>query len=161
MQSGLAHILDPETLRAANISPDTLLATDYLNHYNEVAMLIDFLGDDDITEEVLSWQPEGYVEHFRHSGFRDKDLAIDAFAAADSGLISRFEKACNALDQKIISIQKHVVASELDAAREIGSTLFDHIGEINGLIVGTPSAGIETTSQDSGISQDDIDSLFG
>jgi len=36
---------DPERLRAANINPATGLATDYLNHYNEVAMLIATLAD--------------------------------------------------------------------------------------------------------------------
>ena len=52
MQVDLSHIPDPEVLRAANISPDTLLATDFLNHYNEVAMLMDFLGDDEEIERV-------------------------------------------------------------------------------------------------------------
>ena len=138
MQLGITHLPDADVLRAANISPQSFLATDYLNHYNEVAMLMDFLGsDDDITDEILSWKPEGYVDHFRHSGFRDRELAIEAYSCADPGVISRFEKACSALDQKIISIQAAIMAGKYEAASETGRTLFDDIGVINGLIVGS------------------------
>ncbi|OUY01292.1 MAG: hypothetical protein CBB65_02340 [Hyphomonadaceae bacterium TMED5] len=162
MQVGTDHNLDADVLRAANISPDTLLATDFLNHYNEVAMLVDFLGsDDEISEEVLSWKPESYVDHFTHSGFRDKELAIEAFCQADADLVSRFEKACNALDQKIIAIQQAVIKSDFDAAGEIGRTLFDDIGAINGLIVGDGPSQTHIDPTDSGISQSDIDNLFG
>jgi len=161
MQLGNPDMIDADRLRAANISPDTLLATDFLNHYNEVAMLMDFLGsDDEINDEILAWQPEGYVDHFQHSGFRDRDLAIEAFALADSGLISRFEKACKALDQKILSIQQLIVANELSAASEIGKTLFDNIGTINGLIVGDGPGAQHAAPDDAGISQSDIDNLF-
>ena len=80
MRSETSQILSRDVLKAANISPDTFLATDFLNHYNEVAMLVDFLpGDEEITSEILDWQPEGYVDHFASSGFRDKDLAIEAY----------------------------------------------------------------------------------
>lgn len=158
---GEHYSIDPDRLRAANISPDTLLATDYLNHYNEVAMLMDFLGsDDEINDEILAWQPEGYVDHFQHSGFRDRDLAIEAFSVADPGLISRFEKACKTLDGKIITIQKLIIADDMPAASEIGKTLFDDIGTINGLIVGDGPGQQHATPDDAGISQSDIDNLF-
>lgn len=161
MQSGNLHSLDPEVLRAANISPDTLLATDFLNHYNEVAMLMDFLGsDDEITDEILAWQPESYVDHFRHSGFRDKNLAMEAFALADPQLISQFEKACKILDDKILSIQSAIMASDFDTARGTGKTLFDDIGVINGLIVGSGDEAHHAAPEDAGISQTDIDNLF-
>ena len=161
MQSGNLHTLDAEVLRAANISPDTLLATDFLNHYNEVAMLMDFLGsDDEITDEILAWQPEGYVDHFRHSGFRDRELAIEAFSMADPQLISRFEIACRLLDKKIVAIQKSIMAGELVQAQMDGKTLFDDIGVINGLIVGSGADVIHVAPEDMGISQTDIDNLF-
>ena len=166
MQVGNTYLPNPDVLRAANISPDTLLATDYLNHYNEVAMLMDFLDgtDEEITDEILAWKPEGYVDHFKHSGFRDKELAIEAFSCADPGLVSQFEKACKSLDTKIIAIQKLAIAGDFTAAGEIGGTLFDDIGAINGLIVGTstpdPAAGSSAHEVEEGISQSDIDSLF-
>lgn len=161
MQNGNLHTLDPEVLRAANISPDTLLATDFLNHYNEVAMLMDFLGsDDEITDEILAWQPEGYIDHFRHSGFRDKELAIEAFSMADPQLISRFDLTCKLLDKKIVGIQKSIMAGDFESASAEGKTLFDDIGVINGLIVGAGNDIVHVAPEDAGISQTDIDSLF-
>ena len=162
MQVDLSHIPDPEVLRAANISPDTLLATDFLNHYNEVAMLMDFLGDDEeIDDEILAWKPEGYVDHFAHSGFRDKELAIEAYSYADPQLIARFSQACRTLDEKILEIQSDIKAQQIDSARTAGKTLFDDIAVLNVLIVGSKSESLEDQPCDAGISQSDIDNLFG
>ena len=73
-----AAFQDPERLRAANINPVTGLATDYLNHYNEIAMMIATLGDmPEMREPVLEWRPIGYATHFRQTGFRDRDLSSD------------------------------------------------------------------------------------
>ncbi|GEO80586.1 hypothetical protein [Pararhodospirillum oryzae] len=76
-----------ETLRARcegrNINPETLLATDYLNHFNEIIMLLDMVPDmPEIIEDCRSWAPKSYVDHFRDSVFSDKDLAIEAFLQA-------------------------------------------------------------------------------
>ena len=68
-----------ERLQGTNINTSTLLATDYLNHFNEVIMLIEMVPDmTDIIEDVLAWQPRPYVQHFADSGFQDQDLAIEA-----------------------------------------------------------------------------------
>jgi len=66
-----------------NINPETLLATDYLNHFNEVVMLIEMSSDmPDCIEDVAEWQPLSYEDHFRRSTFADKDLAILAYENA-------------------------------------------------------------------------------
>ncbi|WP_417469889.1 hypothetical protein [Maricaulis sp.] len=75
--------LSPDALRAANINPATGLATDYLNHFNEVMMLMEMLPDmPDCAEDVLDWAPADYAGHFTNSSFKDKDLAVRAYAAA-------------------------------------------------------------------------------
>lgn len=75
-------ILSPDALRAANINPATGLATDYLNHFNEVMMLMEMLPDmPDCAEDVLEWTPADYTQHFASSGFKDKDLAVLAWQA--------------------------------------------------------------------------------
>lgn len=67
-------------VRGTNISDKTLLATDYLNHFNEIVMLIEMIPDmPDMLEECRIWQPKSYAEHFRDSGFSDKELAIEAY----------------------------------------------------------------------------------
>ncbi len=76
-------VLSPDALRAANINPATGLATDYLNHFNEVMMLMEMLPDmPDCAEDVLEWMPADYIQHFTNSGFKDKDLAVLAYQAA-------------------------------------------------------------------------------
>jgi hypothetical protein len=67
-------------LRAANISDESFLATDYLNHFNEIVMLLQLVADmPDMLEEVCAWTPRSYVDHFRASSFANRDLAIEAY----------------------------------------------------------------------------------
>ena len=73
-----------ENLRAqlagTNIDPDTLLATDYLNHFNEIIMMLELVPDmPEMLDDAKSWSPMSYAEHFRHSQFAERDLAIEAY----------------------------------------------------------------------------------
>jgi hypothetical protein len=63
-----------------NINPQTLLATDYLNHFNEIVMVLEMIPDmPDCFEEAVAWAPKSYQDHFRDSQFRDRDLAVEAY----------------------------------------------------------------------------------
>ena len=63
-----------------NINPQTLLATDYLNHFNEIHMLLGMIVEmPDCLEDILEWQAISYQQHFEYSNFQDKDLAIEAY----------------------------------------------------------------------------------
>jgi hypothetical protein len=63
-----------------NINPQTLLATDYLNHFNEIVMLLGMIPDiPDCFEEAQAWKSKGYQEHFRDSQFHDREFAIEAY----------------------------------------------------------------------------------
>jgi hypothetical protein len=74
-------------LARANINPGTGLATDYLNHFNEAIMLLEMLSDcPDCIEDLLAWKPMTYSEHFAHSRFKERDLAVAAYNAAEPGL---------------------------------------------------------------------------
>jgi len=69
-----------ERIRGTNISEKTLLATDYLNHLNEIVMLLEMLPDMPMMlDDCYQWQPKTYQEHFRDSGFSDRELAIAAY----------------------------------------------------------------------------------
>src|SRR5271168_1981072 len=66
--------------QGTNIDPLTLLATDYLNHFNEIVMILELIPDmPDCLEDAREWQPKTYQDHFRDSQFRDKELAIEAY----------------------------------------------------------------------------------
>lgn len=66
-----------------SISAVTYLATDYLNHFNEVIMLLDMIVDmPDLIEELCEWKPKTYTTHFADSGLSDQALIIEAYHAA-------------------------------------------------------------------------------
>ncbi|MSO72969.1 MAG: hypothetical protein EXQ84_05100 [Rhodospirillaceae bacterium] len=63
------------------INPDSLLATDYLNHFNEVVMLIGMLPDmPDMLPDCEAWKPKSYPEHFLNAGLTYGALAAEAYA---------------------------------------------------------------------------------
>jgi len=75
---------EPGRFDGTNINPVTLLATDYLNHFNEAIMLLEMLPvAPDCKEDFLAWRPMNYCEHFNASRFKHRDLAIAAYEVAD------------------------------------------------------------------------------
>lgn len=82
MVSGESDAYQAFSARAqgTNIDPQTLLATDYLNHFNEIVMLLDMVPDiPECYEDAVAWAPKSYQDHFRDSQFRDKELAVEAY----------------------------------------------------------------------------------
>jgi hypothetical protein len=66
--------------QGTNIDPLTLLATDYLNHFNEIVMLLELISDmPECLEDAQAWQARSYQNHFLESQFRDKELAVAAY----------------------------------------------------------------------------------
>jgi hypothetical protein len=85
-------------LRAANINPQTGLATDYLNHFNEAIMLLEMIPDiPECAEDFLAWRPLSYAEHFTASSFKARDLAIAAYETADARIRAEFDDITDAM----------------------------------------------------------------
>ena len=62
------------------INSATFLSTDYLNHFNELVMMLDLVPDmPEMFVDAQEWRPKTYVEHFQASVFTHKDLAIAAY----------------------------------------------------------------------------------
>lgn len=151
--------IDPDRLKAANINPATGLATDYLNHYNEVAMMIASLSDmPDMFETVLDWRPVSYPAHFIRTNFADRGLAIAAYIVASRDVKTQFFGARADLESRITSVQQRLsshpgypeaVAREADA-------IFADIAKLGGVINGGKSAPLLKQSA----AQDLVDSLF-
>jgi hypothetical protein len=73
------HVLSAKA-QGTNIDPLTLLATDYLNHFNEIVMILELIPDmPECLEDAKEWKPKSYQDHFKDSQFRDKDLAVEAY----------------------------------------------------------------------------------
>ena len=110
-----------------NIEPQTLLATDYLNHFNEIVMLLEMLPDmPDMLDEVQAWQPKGYAEHFRDSVFADRELAILAYENAPPRYRVPFDETVSQMDRLVLTTVAEV--AELIAAQrtaELGQRIAD------------------------------------
>lgn len=100
-------------LRAANINPRTGLASDYLNHFNEAIMLLEMIPDmPECAEDFLAWEPLSYAEHFTASNFKARDLAIEAYNAADTRIRAEFDGITGAMTSILTAVSA--------AMREVG-----------------------------------------
>ena len=91
-----------DTIASSNINKETLLATDYLNHFNEIAMLIQLLPDmPEAIDDVMAWKPKCYKEHFRDSTFSDRELAVRAYDCVPSAYLLAFEDSVAAVNTLI------------------------------------------------------------
>jgi hypothetical protein len=105
-------------LRAANINPRTGLATDYLNHFNEAVMLLEMIPDiPECAEDFLGWQPLSYAEHFAASNFKARDLAIEAYNAADTRIRTEFDSVTGAMTSILTAVSSAMREATQDKTR--------------------------------------------
>lgn len=163
-------------LAGTNINEKTFLATDYLNHFNEIIMLLDMIADmPDCLEDARAWQPKSYIEHFVDSTFSDRALAIEAYHASPLRYRLPLEEIARRLDAEIGTLIAGIemLAAEnrlADCARlvepashEIKVMIQLASAVINGTSEVTTATGVarvltKTSSDD--ISQGEIDKLF-
>jgi len=91
-----------EKVVGTNISETTLLATDYLNHFNEIIMLFEMVPDmPEILEDCKEWAPKSYADHFHDSTFKDKELAVEAYEAVPTKFRQPFEDTIGQMDRLV------------------------------------------------------------
>ena len=157
-----------ERIRGTNVNPRTLLATDYLNHFNEVLMLIELVPDDpDCLAEVVNWRPKTYREHFAGSGLSEGAITIEAYEAADPAVRKSFDDTAERLNGAIrAAIYRLSTTIETDdperlrhVATTAATTLRSLADEMNGIIHGT-DATLDQSAIDQVLDQDAIDKMF-
>lgn len=152
-----------------NINESTLLASDYLNHFHELVMLLEALSTepDGFSEDLLAWRPLTYEEHFTQSGFRDKNLAIAAYRRAPPAIRARFDDAVARLHGEALTLvamvgNRLVGGQDLgQSCREAASRLRLLIDEANAIANGEIPAERGNVEAQEVSSQADIDALFG
>lgn len=161
-------------LKAANIHPESFLATDYLNHFNEVVMLLEMAADmPDMLEDVGDWAPKSYEAHFEDSGFAEKALAIEAYRLAPEPIRARFDLLVEGLDRLVLNTMETALSHRLhpeSLARALAEPLAEiraMLGALNGVIHGAPAdddaigdQSDASAADKGGASQADIDALF-
>ena len=162
-------IPDAASLRAANINPATLLATDYLNHFNEVLMLIEMLPSmPDCAEDIFAWRPMSYDDYFSQSTFKEKDLASSLYEAVNSGLKTKFEGLVTEINEKVLNLIEQVSAMNgnfdmphLESLAFTASTeIRPLIDRVSAMINGSDEATDWMLAVDHPTAQDEIDRLF-
>jgi hypothetical protein len=94
-------------LKAANINPNTGLATDYLNHFNEAIMLLEMIPDmPECADDFLAWEPLSYCAHFMASNFKAKELAISAYESADPEIRADFEQITDTMTSILTAVSQ-------------------------------------------------------
>jgi hypothetical protein len=96
---------DRTALVKANINPETCLANDYLNQFNEAIMLLELIaGSPQWAEDLLAWQPRSYREHFSASKLKHRDLALAAYEAAASEARQQIDQLGGAMNGILVSL---------------------------------------------------------
>ncbi len=179
-----------QMVKGKNINQSSFLATDYLNHFNDVIMLFDLLPTmPECLGDVLEWEPMSYAEHFRQSGLSDRELAILAYNNAPEAFRDPFDRVVSAMDRLILEGRQDIVrimeppdSGQLDTlATELTGELRRHI-EIASAIINGKSTALDESLADAsnqspdqseispkgqtpqangqGLTQNDIDALF-
>lgn len=142
-----------------NINPQTLLATDYLNHFNEIHMLLGMICDmPDCLEDILGWRSVSYQEHFKNSVFQDKELAIEAYNCSPEKYRAPFETCVEEMDNLLLATIETADATINGADMETLNLIISDYNPKMERLIEKCSAIInskETTSQ-----QDVIDDYF-
>jgi hypothetical protein len=129
----------------SNVNETSLLATDYLNHINEVIMLLEIVPDaPECLEDCKAWQPLEYTEHFKNSGIADKELAIEAYPFSPPQFKDPFDRLVREMNRLVdISIKRLelvLAAGNEDQARHVATrasqNLQDLIGQASAVIHG-------------------------
>lgn len=140
-----------------NISEVSLLATDYLNHFNEVIMLIGMVPDmAEVLDDARAWQPKSYADHFRESGFSAKELAIEAYEHSPPQFKEPFDRAVERLNVQVgETVERLGALVEKGNPDEIRHAAEEATRKLQGLIEFTSSI-----INGAVLNQDEIDSVL-
>jgi hypothetical protein len=108
-------------------------------------MLIQMVADmPEMMDEVRAWQPKSYPDHFRDSGFANRDLAIDAYYNATDHYRAALVMIADAISfriaEAVVTLSRLIDAQDQnrlplacdDAVRDIGALIEQAGGVIHG-----------------------------
>jgi hypothetical protein len=118
-----------------NINEETFLASDYLNQFHELVMLLEALPVDPSAfgPDLHRWQAVGYEEHFSRSALSNKDLAIAAYRRAPEKVREQFDDAIARLQAEALRVVA-AVGHSLDNGKDVKMTCFGAASRLRVLI---------------------------
>ncbi|MHA1598289.1 MAG: hypothetical protein ACTSV1_06165 [Alphaproteobacteria bacterium] len=121
-----------DKVRGSNINEQTLLATDYLNHFNEIVMTLEMIPDmPELLDEAKDWKPKGYKEHLLDSTFSDKQLAAEAYDNVPRKYRQPFEQTIGQINNLIATTIERI---EADMERGDDNLLRENAGALSKVI---------------------------
>ncbi|MFQ5619847.1 MAG: hypothetical protein ACE5FR_12825 [Rhodospirillales bacterium] len=156
---GDAYRAFQETVKGTNINPQTLLATDYLNHFNEIVMTLEMIPDmPDLLGDARGWRPKTYREHFQESGFAHRELAIEAYEHVPARFRQPFELTIGTLNSLIaMTLERAEATVAAGQFERLKSIVNDASGAIRSLL---DSAGAIIHGTARTMEQSEIDALL-
>lgn len=126
-----------------NVNDDTFLATDYLNHFNEIVMLLEMIPDmPDILEDAREWRPKTYDQHFLDSGLSDSAITIEAYQNAPAEFREPFDETIERMNTVVTESIKNIEAAiasprpeELAASAATASRLLQRLMDVAAAII--------------------------
>jgi hypothetical protein len=103
-----------------NINPVTGLSTDYLNHFAEAVMVLEMASTmPECLNDLRTWKPKSYIEHFATSSFSNRDAVISAYQAANPTVREAIERSSEMLNEALVKTCEIVLRSRKkpDAAK--------------------------------------------
>jgi len=149
-----------EKVRGANINEQTLLATDYLNHFNEIVMALEMVPDmPELLDEAKEWQPKSYQVHLLDSTFSDRELAAEAYNHVLQKFRKPFEQTISQIDRLIATtiqrLESDLTQDNMDLVRENATAFSSVIQQLMDVASGIINGSAKT------MEQDEIDILIG
>jgi hypothetical protein len=161
--------------KGTNVNEETLLTTDYLNHFNEIIMLLELVpsAPSQFSAELAEWQHESYEEHFNRSGFRDKELAIICYHNAPEAVRRAFDSSVADMEQEMVMLLQQV-QEKIDSGDTEGLSLLCNeaiprlqdliqitAGIVNGAVPNDPkTVKDDDAKEDKADAQSAVDALF-
>lgn len=91
------------------VNPTTGLANDYLNVFNEILLLLEFLPTmPEMTDDALAWQPLSYCEYFQASSIPGARHAVQAYDKVDPAIRDKFEAILARLTEIALDAQRRL-----------------------------------------------------
>lgn len=148
-----------ERVAGSHINPKTLLATDYLNHFNEVIMLINMVADiPDVLADIQQWHFRTYQQHFLTGQLTYGPLAAEAYEHVPQPYKEAFEATVEKLRRVIAqttqSIEHALAAGDITALKEMLPSAVDEMMRL------VENAGAIIAGDDQRTAQGDVDRIF-
>lgn len=103
-------IRDLNARAACLINPESGIANDFLNHFNEILLLIENLPIllPELVDELLQWYPVSYADYFRRSPLPGGTAALDRYNALSDEAKSYFDHLVERLNIKAVEIVERI-----------------------------------------------------